>query len=86
LLVTPKACVSQRKLTIHVVRHVNGMKITSAKVLLAGRVVASLKRPHLIAHLSFVGLRRGAFKITIVARTSTGGTRTASMIIHTCGR
>jgi hypothetical protein len=34
-LVTPKACVSQRRLTIHVVRHVNGMKITSAKVLLA---------------------------------------------------
>jgi len=84
LLVTPKACVSQRKLTIHVVRHLNGMKITSAKVLLAGRVVASLNGPHLIAHLSFTGLRRGAFKVTIVARTSTGSTLTASMIIHTC--
>jgi hypothetical protein len=84
LLVTPKACVSQRKLTIHVVRHLNGMKITSAKVLLAGRVVASLNGPHLIAHLSFAGLRRGAFKVTIVARTSTGSTLTASMIIHTC--
>jgi hypothetical protein len=84
LLVTPKACVSQRKLTIHVVRHLNGMKITSAKVLLAGRVVASLNGRHLIAHLSFAGLRRGAFKVTIVARTSTGSTLTVSMIIHTC--
>jgi hypothetical protein len=84
LLVTPKECVSQRKLTIHVVRHVNGMKITSAKVLIAGRVVASLNGSHLIAHLSFAGLRRGAFKVTIVARTSTGSTLTASMIIHTC--
>jgi hypothetical protein len=84
LLITPKTCVSQRKLTIHVVRHLNGMKITSAKVLLAGRVVASLNGPHLIAHLSFAGLGRGAFEVTIVARTSTGSTLTASMIIHTC--
>jgi hypothetical protein len=84
LLVKPKECVSQRTLTIHVVRHVKGMKITSAKVLLAGRVVASLNGPNLIAHLSFAGLRKGAFKVTIVARTSTGGTLTASTIIHTC--
>jgi len=84
LLITPKACVSRRKLTIHVVRRLNGMKITSAKVLLAGRVVARLSGPHLIAHLSFAGLEKGAFKITIVARTSTGSTVTASIIIHTC--
>ena len=84
LLITPKACVSRRKLTIHVVRRLNGMKITSAKVLLAGRVVARLSAPHLIAHLSFAGLEKGAFKITIVARTSTGSTVMASIIIHTC--
>jgi hypothetical protein len=84
LLITPKACVSRRKLTIHVVRRLNGMKITSAKVLLAGRVVASLSSPHLVAHLSFVGLTKGAFKVTIVARTSTGRTLTASIVIHTC--
>ena len=84
LLATPKECVSQRKLTIHVVKHLNGVRITSAKVLIAGRVVASLHGSNLIAHLSFAGLRRGAFKVTIMARTSTGGTLTASMIIHTC--
>jgi hypothetical protein len=84
LLMTPKACVSRRKLTIHVVRRLKGMKITSAKVLLAGRVVASLSSPHLIAHLSFAGLTKGAFKVTIVARTSSGSTLTASIIIHTC--
>jgi hypothetical protein len=84
---TPKECVSQRKLTIHVARHLNvpaGKKITSAKVLLAGRVVASLHGPHLIAHLSFAGRIKGAFKVTIVARTSTGRTLTVSLIIHTC--
>ncbi len=84
LLATPKECVSRRKLTIHVVRRLKGMKITSAKVLLAGRVVARLSSPHLIAHLSFAGLTKGAFKVTIVARTSTGSTLTASIIIHTC--
>jgi hypothetical protein len=87
LLVTPKVCVSRGKLTIHLTRHLNvppGTKITSAKVLLAGRVVASLNGPHPIAHLSSVGLKRGAFKVTIVARTSTGSRPTVSMIIHTC--
>jgi virginiamycin B lyase len=85
--VTPKVCVSQRKLTIHVRRHLDvpaRTKIKSAKVLLAGRAVASLNGPHLIAQLSFAGLMRGAFKVTIVARTSTGRTRTMSMTIHTC--
>jgi hypothetical protein len=87
VLATPRECVSQRKLTIHVAKHLNvpaSTKITSAKVLLAGRVVASLHGPQLIAHLSFAGRIKGAFKVTIVARTSTGRTLTVSLIIHTC--
>jgi hypothetical protein len=87
LLIAPKACVSQRKLTVHVARHLDvpaGTKITSAKVLLAGRVVASLKGPRPIAHLNLAGMTKGAFKFTIVARTSTGATLTVSRTIHTC--
>ena len=61
-----------------------GTKIESARVLLANRVVADLRGPRLIAHVNFAGLRKGAFKVRIVAKTSTGRTRTASMIIHTC--
>jgi hypothetical protein len=87
-LPSTKACVSARKLTIHVAEHVaqsgRTVKIKSAEVLLSGRVVAKLKGSSLLAHVSLVGLEKGAFKLTIVARTSTGGTLTASIIIHTC--
>jgi hypothetical protein len=60
------------------------VKIKSAEVLLSGRVAAKLKGSSLVAHVSLVGLGKGAFKVTIVARTSTGSTLTASIIIHTC--
>ncbi len=87
-LPSTKACVSARKLTIHVAEHVaqadGTVKIKSAEVLLSGHVVAHLKGSSLVAHVSLVGLEKGAFKLTIKARTSTGGTLTASIIIHTC--
>ena len=85
--VTPKVCVSQRDLAIHVARHVilpAGTTIKSAKVLLAGRVVARLAGSDPVVHVTLAGLRRGAFKVTIVARTSTGKTRTAFVMLHTC--
>ncbi len=87
-LPSTKVCVSARKLTIHVAEHVaqsaGTVKIKSAEVLLSGHVVAHLKGSSLVAHVSLVGLEKGAFKVTIVARTSTGSTLTASIIIHTC--
>ena len=82
--VTPKVCVSQRDLAIHVARHVilpAGTTIKSAKVLLAGRVVARLAGSDPVVHVTLAGLRRGAFKVTIVARTSTGKTRTAVVML-----
>jgi len=60
------------------------VKIKSAEVLLSGHVVAHLKGSSLIAHVSLVGLEKGSFQLTIVARTSTGSKLTASIVIHTC--
>jgi hypothetical protein len=83
-----KACVSQRKLTIHVAEHVvqstGAEKIKSAEVLLAGCVVAKLKGQALVAHVSLAGLKKGSFKITVKATTTDGKTLTVSSTFHTC--
>jgi trimeric autotransporter adhesin len=87
-LPSAKACVSSRKLTIHVAEHIvqtaGTVKIKSAQVLLAGHVVAKLKGASLIAHVSLVGLKKGSFKITVKATTTAGKTVTASSTFHTC--
>jgi alpha-tubulin suppressor-like RCC1 family protein len=85
-----KACLSKRKLTIHVAEHVlqSGVstKIKSAEVLLDGRVVAKLAGSDLVAHVSFVGLEKGSFKITVKATTTTYKALSASATFHTCVR
>jgi hypothetical protein len=88
VLVNPAVCVSERKLTIHVARHMNlplGTTIKSARVLLAGRVVATPFGSDPVVHVSLAGFGRGAFEVTMEARTSTGTTRTVSVVLHTCG-
>ena len=89
-LPSSKACLSQRKLTIHVAEHLTksagNAKIKSAEVLLAGRVVAKLKGSDLVAHVSLVGLTKGSFEITVKATTTTGKTVSASATFHTCKR
>jgi hypothetical protein len=89
-LPSAKACVSQRKLTIHVAEHIAqagaNTKIKSAEVLLDGHVVAKLKGSDLVAHVSLVGLAKGSFKITVKATTTAGKTLSASATFHTCAR
>jgi hypothetical protein len=89
-LPSTKACLSKRKLTIHVAEHLSksagNAKIKSAEVLLAGRVVAKLKGSDLVAHVSLVGLKKGSFEITVKAVTTTGKTLSASATFHTCKR
>jgi hypothetical protein len=89
-LPSTKACLSQRKLTIHIAEHLTqstgSAKIKSAVVLLAGHVVAKLKGSNLVAHVSLAGLEKGSFKITVKATTSTGKILSASSIFHTCKR
>ena len=87
-LPSTKACLSQRKLTIHIAEHLTqstgSAKIKSAEVLLDGHVVAKLKGSDLVAHVSLAGLKKGSFTITVKATTSTGKILSASSIFHTC--
>jgi len=87
-LPSTKACVSKRKLTIHVAEHVvqstGTQKIKSAEVLLAGRVVAKLKGSALVAHVSLAGFEKGSFEIAVKATTTAGKTLSASSTFHTC--
>jgi FG-GAP repeat len=89
-LPSSKGCLSQRKLTIHVAEHIvqasGAVKIKSAEVLLAGRVVAKLKGSDLVAHVSLMGLEKGSFKVTVKATTTAGRTLTASSTFRTCVR
>jgi hypothetical protein len=89
-LPSTKACLSQRKLTIHIAEHLTQStgttKIKSAEVLLDGHTVAKVTGSNLVAHVSLVGLEKGSFKITVKATTSTGKTLSASSIFHTCKR
>ena len=85
--VAPPACVSERKLTIHVARHMNlppGTTILSARVLLAGRLVATPLGSDPVVQVSHAGFGRGAFEVTMEVRTSTGKPRTMSLVLHTC--
>jgi hypothetical protein len=84
---TPVACTSKRRLTIHTARHLTvpaHTKIEGVTVLLDGDVVAALRGPHAVATVSLVGRAPGAYTIGLVARTSTGKTLTASILVHTC--
>jgi hypothetical protein len=89
-LPSTKACLSQRRLTIHIDEHVRqssgSAKIKSAEVLLSGRVVAKLKGSNLVAHVSLVGLKKGAFTITVKATTAAGKKLSVSAKYHTCVR
>jgi trimeric autotransporter adhesin len=87
-LPSTKACVSQRKLTIHIAEHITqagaSTKLKSAEILLAGHVIAKLKGSDLVAHVSLAGLKKGSFTITVKATTSAGKTLSASSTFHTC--
>lgn len=83
----PNACVSLRQIVVHARRHVSlpaGTKIVHTDVLLAGRLVARLRGANPAAQVSFVGMPKRAYTVTILARTSSGKLVKASAIYHTC--
>jgi hypothetical protein len=87
VVIPPEACVSGREIMIHVPDHVTlpaGARIVRADVLLGGRVVARLRGANPIARVSLVGLPKGAYAVTIFARTSKGTLVKSSAIYHTC--
>ncbi|HTZ88006.1 MAG TPA: hypothetical protein VMB05_15165 [Solirubrobacteraceae bacterium] len=86
---SPKACVSGRSLTIYLAKHLTlpgTAKILRAKVLLGGRVVARLRGPNPVAHVSLVGLPKGSYSVALFARTSAGGLLKSALTYRTCER
>lgn len=82
-----KACTSQRRLMIHIRRHLavpTHAKIQRVTVLLDGDAVTTVRARGLIAPVSLVGKGAGTFTIELVAQTSTGRTLTSSIVVHTC--
>ena len=84
---TLKACTSARHISIHVLRHLrltSGVRLVRTEVLLAGRTVARLGGSNPAANVSLVGLPKGAYTVTIIARTSRGRIVRDSMVYRTC--
>lgn len=84
---TPKMCVSAREIAFHLVDHLavpDGAEILRSEVLLAGRLVARVSGPDPVAHVSLVGLSKGAYPVTFFVRTSTGRLLRGAVIFHTC--
>ncbi len=74
---TPSECVSHRQVTVHVAYHLSlppRVKLLNSKILLRGRVVASLKGRATAAVVSFAGIRKGPYKVKLVAKLSNGET------------
>jgi hypothetical protein len=83
----PRTCSSAREIAFHLAKHLalpGAERIVRATVLLAGRLVARLTGPDPVAHLSLVGLPKGAYAVTFFARTSRGRLLSASAVFHTC--
>jgi hypothetical protein len=83
----PRECVSRREVTVHVSSHVTpppGTKVVRSKILLRGRVVASLSGPNEVAVVVFAGAPKGTYEVTLVATLSNGGTQRKTLVFHTC--
>jgi hypothetical protein len=83
----PTACVSARRLAIHLARHLAlpaRARILRTDVWLSGRLLARIAGPDPVAHVSFVGLAKGAYTVTFFARTSAGGLLAGSATYRTC--
>lgn len=83
----PVECVSHRKVTVHPAYHLSlpeGVTLKSSTILLKGHVVARLNGPTAFSVVSFAGLRKGPYKVTLVAKLSNAQTRTITIIFHTC--
>jgi hypothetical protein len=86
-VVAPRECVSQRKVTVHVAYHLTGPPGTTlarSKILLRERVVAELSGPTEVTVVSFAGLRKGPYAVTLIATLSNGETRKVTIVFHTC--
>ena len=82
-----RECVSHRKVTVDVADHLRLPPRTTllrSEILLHGRVVATLNGRAKAAVVSFAGLRKGPYKVTLVAKLSNGETLEHTLVFHTC--
>jgi hypothetical protein len=79
------ACASRRHFRLRFV-HRHGSPLVSARVFVNGHRVKSLHGRRLSAPIDLRGLPKGAFTVTIKARTRSGRLITAKRRYHTCAR
>jgi sugar lactone lactonase YvrE len=82
-LPSAKECVSRRKFTIHV-RTVPGITWVSAIIKINHKRIKTLGRSHITALVNLVGLPKGTFVLSIIAKASNGQSVTGTRTYHTC--
>lgn len=83
---TPRVCVSDGSVTVNVseLKLPKGVKIEHSEILLHGQVAAKLEGRATAAVLSFAGLPKGRYEVTLVASLSNGKTLRRAMVFHAC--
>jgi hypothetical protein len=82
----PRECVSNGSVTVHLadLKPPRGATIAHSEILVGGRVVARLGGGATAAVVSFAGLRKGHYEVTLVAWLSNGKTLRRRMVFHPC--
>ncbi len=80
---SPKACASQRDITIHI-QNVHQLGLVSAVVKIDGKNAKTLRGKRLSTAINLVGLPKGTFTIEIVAHRRDGRTVKGERVYHTC--
>jgi hypothetical protein len=85
--IAPRECVSNGSVTVHLsdLKLPRGATIEHSEILVGGRVVARLGGSATAAVVSFAGLRKGHYEVTLVAKLSNGKTLRRRIAFHPCG-
>ncbi|MHB8532870.1 MAG: choice-of-anchor Q domain-containing protein, partial [Solirubrobacteraceae bacterium] len=81
-IVSP-VCTSRRDITIHI-QNVKQFGLVKAVVSVNGKARRTLTGRHLTTAINLVGLPKGTFTVSIVARTRSGSTLHGRRVYHTC--
>lgn len=76
-------CTSKRDITIHI-QNVKQFGLVSAVVSVDGKAARTLSGRRLTTGIDLVGLPKGTFTVSIVARTKSGRTLHGKRVYHTC--
>ncbi len=82
-ITSPAACTSKRDIVIHI-QNVKQFGVVSAVVSIDGKARRTLRGRHLRTGIDLVGLPKGTFTVSIVAKTGSGKTLHGQRVYHTC--